>query len=294
MFTAAAMLALAAPAIAQTSQGAVMPIPTKSGYAPVNGVEYYYAVYGEGDPVVLLHGGFGAIEMFGPVIELLAAGHQVIGVDLQGHGRTLPFDRPMTMEAMGDDIAALIRHLGYEKADIMGYSTGGGVALRAGIQHPDAIDRLVLVSTPYAFSGWHDFNQQGMQQIAAAPEQVAEGMKQTPMYQTYAAIAPDANNWGKLVSQMGAMVDVTYDWSAEVAKLQVPTMVVVGDWDSVRISHAAAFFELLGGGTQDAGWDGSGMNGNRLAILPGLTHYTIFSSPALAQAAIGFLDTPAD
>jgi len=240
------------------------------------------------------HGGFGAIEMFGPVIDLLAAGHQVIGVDLQGHGRTLPFDRPMALEAMGDDIAALIRHLGYQKADIIGYSTGGGVALRAGIQRPEVVDRMVLVSTPYSFSGWHDFNQQGMKQIAAAPEQVAEGMRQTPMYQMYAAIAPDANNWGKLVSQMGAMVDADYDWSAEVAALQVPTMLVVGDWDSVRASHAVQFFELLGGGRQDANWDGSGTNFNRFAILPGLTHYTIFRNPKLAEAAIGFLDAPAN
>jgi pimeloyl-ACP methyl ester carboxylesterase len=155
------------------------------------------------------------------------------------------------------------------------------------------VDRLVLVSTPHAFSGWHDFNQQGMKQIAAAPEQVAEGMKQTPMYQMYAAIAPDANNWGKLVSQMGAMVGADYDWSAEVAKLQVPTMLAIGDWDSVRTSHAVQFFELLGGGTQDANWDGSGMNASRLAILPGLTHYTIFSDPKLAEAAIGFLDAAA-
>ncbi len=271
-----------------------MPAPNKSGYAPVNGVEYYYAVYGEGDPIVLLHGGFGAIEMFGPVIDLLAAGHQVIGVDLQGHGRTLPFDRQMTLEAMGDDIAALIRHLGYEQADVMGYSTGGGVALRTGIQHPEVVDRLVLVSTPFAFSGWQDFNQQGMKQIAAAPDQVAEGMKQTPMYQMYAAIAPDPNNWTKLVRQMGAMVDADYDWSAEVARMQVPTMLVVGDWDSVRTSHAVQFFELLGGGRADAGWDGANMNSNRLAILPGLTHYSIFSDPKLAEAAIGFLDAPAN
>jgi len=270
-----------------------MPAPAKSGYAPVNGVEYYYAVYGEGDPVILLHGGFGAIEMFGPVIGLLAEGHQVIGVDLQGHGRTLPFDRPMSLEAMGDDVAALIGFLGHEKADVMGYSTGGGVALRVGIQHPEVVDKLILVSTPYAFSGWHDFNQQGMKQISAAPEQAAGGMKQTPMYQMYAAIAPDANNWIKLITQMGELLGKDYDYSGEVQEMKVPTMLVVGDWDSVRTSHVAAFFELLGGGKQDANWDGSGMNANRLAVLPGATHYTIFSDPRLAETAIGFLDAPA-
>ncbi|MDB5507168.1 MAG: alpha/beta hydrolase [Devosia sp.] len=264
-----------------------MPTPSKSGYAPVNGVEVYYAVYGEGEPIVLLHGGFGAIEMFGPVLELLAEGHQVIGVDLQAHGRTLPMDRPMTFEAMADDIAGLITWLGYEKADIMGYSTGGGVALRTAVDHPEVVDRLILVSTPYAFSGWHDYNQQGMRMIG--PEAI-EPMKQTPMYQMYAQIAPDVNNWGRLITKVGELAGQDYDWSADIAKIQSPTMLIVGDWDSVRTAHAASFFELLGGGKVDAGWDGANMNANRFAILPGQTHYTIFMAPELAETAIGFLD----
>jgi pimeloyl-ACP methyl ester carboxylesterase len=169
----------------------------------------------------------------------------------------------------------------------MGYSTGGGVALRVGIQHPELVDKLVLVSTPYSFAGWHDYNREGMKQIGPA---AIEPMKQTPMYQMYAAIAPDVNNWGKLVTQMGAFLGTDYDYSAEVKKITAPTMLVIGDHDAVRPSHAVQFFELLGGGLVDAEWDGSKMVKHRLAILPGLTHYTIFDSPALAATVIPFLD----
>ncbi len=290
----AATLMLTAPALAQDNQsnGAPqMPTPSRSGYAPVNGVEIFYAVYGEGEPLILLHGGFERIESFGPNIAALAEGRQVIGVDLQGHGRTLPFDRPMTFENMATDVAELIKWLGFEKADVMGYSMGGITALRLGIDHPEVVDRLVLVSMPFAYSGWHDYNAEGMRSIGATPpEQTAEGMKQTPMYQGYAAVAPDPNNWVKLVELMASFIGNDFDWSAEVPSVASPTLLVVGDWDAVRTAHTAQFFELLGGGKQDALWDRSGMNENRLAILPDVTHYEMGASPKLAPAVIPFLD----
>src|SRR5437899_12395203 len=111
-----------------------MPANT-SNIVQVNGIELGYQVVGEGEPLVLLHGGFGSVEMFGPNVELLAAGRQVVGVDLQSHGRSPAADRPMRFETMADDIAALIHHLGFERAAIMGFSLGGGVALRTAIQH---------------------------------------------------------------------------------------------------------------------------------------------------------------
>jgi pimeloyl-ACP methyl ester carboxylesterase len=289
---AAATVALAASATASVGQEAAPqpPSPSQSGYAPVNGVEVYYAVYGEGDPIVLLHGGLGSIEMFGPVIDLLAENHQVIGVDLQAHGRTAAHERPMTFENMADDIADLIDFLGHERVDVMGYSTGGGVAMRVGIQHPEKVDKLILVSIPFTNAGWHQENLDGMATVNAS---LAEPMKATPMYEAFAALNPDPEaNWPKLLDQQGALVNAPYDYSAELADLTMPTMLVAGDWDSVRTSHMIEFFELLGGGANDAGWDGAGMNANRLAILPGLTHYTIFSSPALAETALGFIDAP--
>jgi pimeloyl-ACP methyl ester carboxylesterase len=263
----------------------------QSGYAPVNGIELYYEVHGQGKPLVLLHGGFMAIEMFGPVLTALAAGRQVIGVDLQGHGRTLPADRPMTFTNLATDVAELIKWLGHDKADVMGYSMGGATALRAAIDHPDVVDRLVLVSTCYAFSGWHDYNAQGMKGMAADPAAAATGMQQTPLYGLYTQLMPDAEkHWAATVAQTSAMVGADYDWSASVAGLAMPTMLVFADWDAVRTSHAASFFGLLGGGKQDAGWDGAGMNKNRLAIIPGATHYNIGTDPRLATTAAGFLD----
>jgi pimeloyl-ACP methyl ester carboxylesterase len=291
--TAAAAFVLPAAASSQDTQPAgetPMSTPSNSGYAPVNGFEIYYEIHGEGEPLVLLHGGFGLIEMFGPVLPALAAGRQVIAVDLQGHGRTLPFDRPMSFEAMATDVAELIRFLGFEKADVMGYSLGGSTALRLAIDHPEVVDRLVLASMPFAYSGWHDFNAQGMRSIG--PE-AAEGLKQTPMYEAYARVAPDVSNWTTLVTQMGAFIGEDYDWSDEVPSIRSPTLLVFGDWDAVRTAHVAQFFELLGGGKQDANWDRSGMNANRLAILPGVTHYEMFIDPRLATTAIGFLDEPA-
>jgi len=128
-----------------------------------------------------------------------------------------------------------------------------------------------------------------MEQIG--PE-AAEPMKQTPMYPLYANIAPKPEDWPVLLTKLGELLRQDYDWSKDVAAIKAPTLIVVGDADSVRTSHAVELFELLGGGKADAGWDGSGMSNARLAILPATTHYSIFSSPALASTVTPFLDAP--
>ena len=259
-------------------------------YAEVNGLNLYYEVHGEGAPLILLHGGFGAIEMFGEILPLLAEGRQVIGVDLQAHGRTADIDRPMTYEAMADDVAALIGHLGLQKADVMGYSLGGGVALQTATRHPEAVRKAVLVSTPFKRDGWYPEVLVGMEQMG--PE-AAEPMKETPMYSLYAGVAPRPEDWPVLLSKVGELLRQDYDWSAGVAELEMPVMIVVGDADSIPPAHAVEFFGLLGGGERDAGWEGSGRPESRLAILPGTTHYDIFYSPAMADAIAPFLDAPA-
>lgn len=259
-------------------------------YARVNGINLYYEVHGQGEPLVLLHGGIGAIEMFGEVLPLLAAGRQVIGVDLQAHGRTADIDRPLSFEAMADDIAALIRQFGFEKADVMGYSIGGGVTQQTAIRHPELVRKLVVVSAPCKRAGWHAEVAANMAQMDMAA--AAEPMKQSPMYEVYARIAPRVDDWVVLLAKTSALLRQDYDWSNQIRSIQAPTLIVIGDADSVRPSHAVEFFELLGGGLADAGWDGSGMSKSRLAILPGMTHYNIFSSPALAEAVIPFLDAP--
>lgn len=264
-----------------------MPTPTKSGYVPVNGGKVYYATYGSGAPLVLLHGGLMTIEAFGPVLPALAATHEVIAIEAQGHGHTGPLDRPMSFENMAADVAEVIKSLGYAKVDVVGYSMGGTIGLRLALAHPELVNKLVIASAPYAFSGWHDYNQQGMRGLNAGQ---FEMLKPSPLYQGFAAVNPDPEvNFPKLLDQMQYMGQ-DYDFSADVPNLKVPTQLVYGDWDAVRTSHVAKFFELLGGGLQDALWDGSGMNQNRLAVLPNVTHYTMMTSPKLAETALAFID----
>src|SRR6266849_9937956 len=158
----------------------------KGSYASVNGLNLYYEIHGAGELLILLHGGVGAIQMFGEVLPSLAQNRQVVAVDLQAHGRTADIDRPLSFELMAGDIAALIKHLVIEEADIMGYSLGGGVALRTAIQHPEVVRKLVLVSTPFRRDGWYPEVLAAMGQ--SGPES-AEAMKRTPMYELYSRIA---------------------------------------------------------------------------------------------------------
>ncbi|HXJ49189.1 MAG TPA: alpha/beta hydrolase [Candidatus Acidoferrum sp.] len=256
--------------------------------ANVNGIQLAHQVFGTGKPLVLLHGGFGSVEMFGPNVELLAAGRRVIGVDLQSHGRSPAADRPMRFETMADDIAALIAQLNLQRAAVMGFSLGGAVALRTAIQHPELVERLVLVSAVFKRRGWYPEMTAGMD--AMGPE-TAEPLKQSPMYEAYVRIAPRKEDWPVLVTQLTTALKVDYDWSDDVARLPMPVMIVLGDADGIPPSHAVEFFSLLGGGKRDANWDHSGMTRHRLAVLPGLTHYDINMSPALAQTVIPFLDS---
>ena len=260
-----------------------------STVAHVNGIDLAYQIFGTGSPLILLHGGFGSVEMFGPNTEILAGGRRVIGVDLQSHGRSPVADRPMHFETMADDIAALIAELKLERAAIMGFSLGGAVALRTAIQHPELVERLVLVSTVFKRGGWYPEMTTGMD--AMGPE-TAEPLKQSPMYEAYERIAPRKDDWPVLVRQLTTALKIDYDWSAEVARLSMPAMIVVGDADGLPPSHAVEFFGLLGGGKRDANWDRSGMTHHRLAILPGLTHYDINTSPTLSLTVIPFLDGP--
>jgi pimeloyl-ACP methyl ester carboxylesterase len=261
----------------------------KGGYVSVNGLEMYYEIHGTGKPLVLLHGGLETIGVFEQVLPSLAESRQVIRVELQGHGHTADINRPLSFEAMADDLAALIQHLGLEKADLMGYSLGGGVALQTAFRHPELVRKLVIVSTPFKRDGWYPEVRAGLDSINA---QVGKTWIGSPMYQAYAAVAPKPDDWLTLVGKLGQLVGQDYDWSQAVAALKAPTMIVVGDADAVRPAHAVEFFELLGGGQHDAGWDGSGMSNARLAILPGVTHYNIFSAPVLASTVTPFLDAP--
>jgi len=253
-------------------------------YASVNGLNIYYEIHGTGRPLVLLHGGVGASEMFGPVLPKLTEQSQVIAVHLQAHGRTADADRPLSFEFMADDIAELMKHLGIGRTDIMGYSLGAGVALQTAIRHPDLVRKLVVVSVPFKRDGFYPEVLKSMEQMG--PE-AAKAMKQTPMYQLY----PDAE-WEMLFTKLGDLLRQDYDWSKDVAAIRAPVMLVFADADAIRTAHIMEFFALLGGGQQDAGLDGSLRPTAWLAILPGVTHYNALSFPELAALVTRFLDAP--
>ncbi len=263
------------------------PSPKKTGHIEANGVNYYYEIRGEGAPLLLLHGGLGTMDMFQPLMPIFARGHEVITVDLQGHGRSTLGDRPISLLDMGDDMAVVAKQLGYDKVDVLGYSLGGGVALRLAVQHPDTVKRLVLVSTPFAQSGFYPemLPQQAMVGAAMMPM-----MKDTPMYQAYVAVAPHPEDFPKLLDAMGAYMRQSYDWSDDVKTLKMPVELIYGDSDMITLDHAVKFYHLLGGGLADAGWQREHMAENRLAILPDVTHYEMFGVPAMAQSAIRFFD----
>lgn len=259
----------------------------KGSYAPINSLNLYYEIHGTGEPLILLHGGVGTSSMFGDNLAKLAESRQVIAVDLQAHGRTADIGRPLRYELMADDIAKLISHLGLEKANVMGYSLGGGTALRLAIQYPELVNKLVLVSVTMRRSAMFP---EVLAASAAVNGEAAEMMKPSPVYQEYARIAPDPDNFPTLLDKIGDLLAQDYDWSEEVAMLAMPVMLVYGDADSMPPSHAAEFFGLLGGGKADGGWDGSNMPQSRLAILPATTHYDIAESPMLVTAVLPFLN----
>ncbi|MEU2506496.1 alpha/beta hydrolase [Streptomyces sp. NPDC007863] len=255
-------------------------------YADVNGLSLYFEEHGSGEPVILLHGGLGAAETLAPLVPVLSRNRRVILVDLQGHGRTADIDRPLRPEFMADDIAALIKHLGCERADLLGYSTGADVALRTAIQHPHTVRRLVIVSTPCKREGWHPEVVAAMDQMSA---QAAEAMKRSPVHGLYARLAPRPQDWPVLVGKTAELKHRDYDWSAEVPAITAPTLLVFGDADAIRPAHMVEFYALLGGGLKDAGFDGSGRSHAQLAILPGAGHYDILAHPGLTAAIAPFL-----
>src|ERR1700687_2968487 len=258
-------------------------------YAEVNGIKLYYETHGAGRPLILLHGGLGSGEMFGPILPALAEGHQVITVDLQGHGRTADIDRPIDVRLMAGDIAALIDRLALTKPDLVGYSLGGGVALQTAAQYPSKIRRLVVASANIRRDAIPPemLAQQGQVNAAAA-----EFMKDTPMYQLYQKVAPRPEDFPRLLTKIGESMSKPFDFTEDVRDLQMPTLIVAADADMAPPSHYVDVFKLLDGGLRDGGWMGEGRpkGGHALAILPGLTHYNISNSPLFAAATLAFLE----
>lgn len=258
-------------------------------YADVNGVHLYYELHGAGRPLLLLHGGLGSGEMFGPLLPSFADGHQVVLPDLQGHGRTADVDRPLSIEAMADDMAALVRHLGHDQVDVVGYSLGGGVALHLALRHPEVVRRVVACSAHIRSDAIYP--EMRVQQGQVGPEMV-EAMKGTPMYELYQRVAPRPQDFGRLLEKIGAAMAVPFDLTEQIRGLQVPTLVMCADADMAPPGHYVEVFGLLDGGQRDGGWMGEGRpaGGHALAVIPGTTHYDVFQSPLFAACALAFLD----
>lgn len=256
---------------------------SKANFADVDGQHIFYSVHGAGKPLLLLHGGIDP-DSFGSNLAELARGRQVIAPHLQAHGRTPDTDRPLRSETMGDDIAALIGHLGYGKADVMGYSLGASVALQTAIRHPDVVDRLVLVSAVMKQDGFYPEGVAAFKQLEANATTLGPSVKASPLGKAY----PDVD-WTNLFRKVGDMTKRPFDWSADIARLQARTLLVYADADAIRPEHMVEFWKALGGGQRDAGIDGSLRPANELAILPNTTHYTLPVEPMLPEIVERFL-----
>ena len=263
---------------------------TETGYAPVNGLQLYYEVHGDGGgrPLVLLHGNLSTIGVdFGGVLPALAKGRQVIAVEQQAHGHTADIDRPLRIGHWADDTAAFLRHLGVGPADLFGYSSGSAVAVQVALDHPELVGKLVLASFSYRLDGLHPGL---MDNIGALqPEHLAG----TPYEQDYARVAPNPGDWPTLIKKIKDMDADLPEWTADDLRgLAAPAMLVYGDSDIVRPEHMAETFRLLGGGV--AG-DMAGLPRSRLAVLPGTTHVTLVQrADWLASMVAEFLDAAAD
>ncbi|HEX5549128.1 MAG TPA: alpha/beta hydrolase [Ktedonobacterales bacterium] len=259
------------------------------GYAPVNGLEMYYEIYGSGQPLVLLHGNLSTIgTSFGQMIPLLAATRRVIAIEQQGHGHTADIDRPFSIGQWTQDTAALLRHLGIEQADFFGYSSGGGVAMEMALHSPDLVRKFVFAGgTSYSRDGFYP------ELLAGSQEMRPEDLDGSPFQQAYARVAPHPENWHQLVMKVAEMDRATVGWPSEViASLQQPALLIIGDSDIVRPEHVVAMFRLLGGGV--AG-DLVGLPRSQLAILPSTTHVMLPDRAEwLSSMVLAFLDAPVE
>jgi pimeloyl-ACP methyl ester carboxylesterase len=247
----------------------------------------YYEIHGIGQPLVLLHGAFSAIgTSFGLLLPELARSRQVIGFELQAHGRTADIDRPLSIEQMADDVAAALHYLGIEQADVFGYSMGASVALHLVIRHPEVVRKVVLVSVSYNLDGVHPGLMEGL------GEMKPEMMFGSPWHEEYMQIAPHPENFATLFAKKTEMDRGIRDFSAEeIEAIQAPTLLIIGDSDLVRPEHAVEMFRLLGGGV--FGDMPPGLPNSQLAILPGTSHVTaVYQADLLLVMIPAFLDAP--
>ncbi|HWG32519.1 MAG TPA: alpha/beta hydrolase [Gemmatimonadaceae bacterium] len=255
-----------------------------SGYAPVNGVNMYYEVHGSGEPVVLLHGAFMTItNNWDGWIGELSKTRKVIAVEMQGHGRTADVPRDITYANLADDVAGLLDYLKIPRADLMGYSMGGVVAMECAIRHPDKVRKAVIISSAFRSDGM------GPEGLAAIRNLTADDFKGSPIETEYRKLSPTPNDFPKFVQRLVATASKDYDLGADNLKATTaPMFFIFGDADGIRLAHVAEMFRLKGG---EIHGDMQARSASRLAILPNTTHVTLMQRiPIIVPMVNDFLD----
>ena len=239
-----------------------------TGYAPVNGLKMYYEIHGKGEPVVLLHGSFMTIPSnWQEMIAALAKSRQVIAVEMQGHGRTADIERDFGYATLADDIAALLDYLEVGKADVIGYSMGGGVALQVAIRHPQKVRKVVSISAVFRHDGWVK------EALDAYPHFTADAFKGSPIEAEYKRLSPTPNAFPTFIKRVIAMDLKPYDFGAEQLKTTpAPIFFIHGDADGVRLDHIAEMYRLK---SDEIMGDMRPRGPSRLAVLPDTTHVTL-------------------
>jgi pimeloyl-ACP methyl ester carboxylesterase len=258
--------------------------PALSDSAPVgnrvevNGMQMYYEVSGQGEPLVVLHGAYMNIPSMGAIIPKLAETHTVYALEFQGHGRTTDIDRPITYPGLADDVAAFMDAVELPKADVFGYSMGAAAGLKLAIRHPEKVDQLVAASVAYDAGGWQpafrDF----------IPMMTVEMFTEMPFAEDYKTLAADPDGFPALVAKLIALEKEPMAWEAEVKALKVPVLIITGDADVVTLEHSVAMFRLLGGGGM--GDMGAPLPASRLAVLPATSHTAVIGQVDLLIGVI--------
>jgi len=242
--------------------------PSNSGYIPVNGIKVYYEVYGEGKPIVLLHGAFMAIDLnWGQLIPELSKTRKVIAIELQGHGHTQFSDRKLSHVTLASDVEGVMDYLKIDSADVAGYSFGGAVAYQFAIQSPKRLRKLVIISATYKSSGW-------LPEINNAFKTMKPDLfANSPMKAAYDTVAPDKTKWTKFLEQMIAFAGIPYDLGdSNISKISAPVLIIAGDNDGMDKIELIKTYQLLGGGvTADLGQ----MPKSQLAIVPSQGHVSL-------------------
>jgi pimeloyl-ACP methyl ester carboxylesterase len=261
---AAVLMTTAAPALSETVE--------------VNGMQMYYEVSGQGDPIVVLHGAYMSIAAMGAIIPRLAETHQVYAIEMQGHGRTTDIDRPITYQNLADDVAAFMDSVGLDRADVFGYSMGAAAGLQLAIRHPEKVDQLIAASVSYDESGWQP------EMVAMIPQMSPEMFVGSPMETAYRELSPNPEGFRAFVEKLIALEHEPMEWEEEVRNLEAPVLLIAGDADVVTLEHTVAMFRLLGGGAM--GDMGQPLPSSRLAILPATSHTAVIGQVDLLMGLI--------